>query len=140
MEGCWSWRHGGQGTDLGYKHITLVRLGVTHIICARCGGEIGGIGLTYEINDVLRRAEFKKYVTEALRVEFLAALLRDAELVAITEHVKECRDPRDDKFLSLAVNGKADCIVSGDKDLLELNPFRGIPIIPPAEFIEPNDR
>jgi len=93
-----------------------------------------------ELNDVLRRAEFEKYVTEALRVEFLAALLRDAELVAITEHVKECRDPRDDKFLSLAVNGKADCIVSGDKDLLELNPFRGIPVIPPAEFIEPNDK
>lgn len=88
-----------------------------------------------ELNDVLRRPEFEKYITEALRVEFLAGLLRDAELVEITKHIQECRDPRDDKFLSLAVNGKADCIVSGDKDLLELNPFRGIPIIPPAEFL-----
>jgi len=93
-----------------------------------------------ELNDVLRRADFEKYVTEALRMEFLAALLRDAELVEITEHVKECRDPRDDKFLSLAVNGKADCIISGDKDLLELNPFRGIPIIAPAEFLGQKDK
>lgn len=89
-----------------------------------------------ELNDVLRREEFEKYITEALRVEFLAALLRDAELVEITEHVKECRDPRDDKFLSLAVSREADCIVSGDKDLLELNQFRGIPIISPAEFLD----
>jgi len=89
-----------------------------------------------ELNDVLRRDEFEKYVTEALRVEFLAALLRDAELVKITENVKACRDPRDDKFLSLAISGSADCIVSGDKDLLVLNPFRGIPILPPAQFLE----
>ena len=53
-----------------------------------------------ELNDVLRRADFEKYVTEALRMEFLAALLRDAELVDITEHVKECRDPRDDRLHS----------------------------------------
>jgi len=60
-----------------------------------------------ELNDVLRRGDFEKYVTEALRVEFLAALLRDAELVRITENVKACRDPRDDKFLSLAISGNA---------------------------------
>ncbi len=89
-----------------------------------------------ELNDVFRRAEFEKFVTEVLRVEFLAALLRDAELVQITENVKACRDPRDDKFLSLAISGNANCIVSGDKDLLVLNPFRGIPIMPPAQFLE----
>lgn len=89
-----------------------------------------------ELNDVLRRDEFEKYVTEALRIEFLAALLRDAELVQITENVKVCRDPRDDKFLSLAISGNASCIVSGDKDLLVLNPFHGIPILPPAQFLE----
>jgi predicted nucleic acid-binding protein len=44
-------------------------------------------------------------------------------------------DPKDDKFLELAVNGHADMIVSGDSDLLALNPFRDIPIVPPAIFI-----
>jgi putative PIN family toxin of toxin-antitoxin system len=89
-----------------------------------------------ELNDVLRREDFDKYVTEALRVEFLAALLRDAELVEISETVVACRDPRDDKFLSLAISGHADCIVSGDKDLRDLNPFREIPILTPAQFLE----
>ena len=57
-----------------------------------------------------------------------------AELVTITERVTGCRDPDDDKFLELAVNGRADVIVSGDDDLLILDTFRGIPIITPAAF------
>ncbi|MSP02209.1 MAG: putative toxin-antitoxin system toxin component, PIN family [Acetobacteraceae bacterium] len=57
-----------------------------------------------------------------------------AELVIVTEAVTECRDPMDDKFLELAVNGRADPIITGDTDLLVLNPFRGIPIITPAAF------
>ena len=40
----------------------------------------------------------------------------------------------DDKFLELAVNGRTDLILTGDKDLLVLNPFRGIPIVAPATF------
>ena len=89
-----------------------------------------------ELNEVLRRTGFDKYVSEALRIEFLAALLRDAELVFVVEEIKECRDPKDDKFLSLAVSGKADCIITGDKDLLILHPFREIPILTPAEFLD----
>ena len=89
-----------------------------------------------ELNDVLRRTDFEKYISESLRLEFLAALLREAELVAVTETVVACRDPRDDKFLSLAVSGAANCLISGDKDLLVLNPFRKIPILSPAEFLD----
>jgi uncharacterized protein len=91
-----------------------------------------------EMNEVLRRGTFEKYVSEALRVEFLAALLRDAELVEITKPIEACRDPRDDKFLSLAIRGHADCLISGDKDLLVLHPFRNIPILSPNQFLERN--
>jgi predicted nucleic acid-binding protein len=55
-----------------------------------------------------------------------------AEMVTITEQVTGYRDPDDDKFLELAVNGHADVIISGDADLLVLDTFRGIPIITPA--------
>jgi predicted nucleic acid-binding protein len=55
-------------------------------------------------------------------------------VVTITEVVAGCRDPDDDKFLELAVNGRADAIISGDIDLLVLDTFRGIPIITPAAF------
>jgi predicted nucleic acid-binding protein len=55
-------------------------------------------------------------------------------VVEVTERLAECRDPKDDKFLELAVNGKATCIVSGDDDLLVLNAFRGVAILTPQEF------
>jgi putative PIN family toxin of toxin-antitoxin system len=89
-----------------------------------------------ELNQVLGRSEFAQYVTENERLEFLAILLREARLVDVTVHVGECRDPRDDKFLELAVSGRAACIVSGDQDLLVLHPFRGISLVTPRGFLD----
>ncbi|NET73225.1 MAG: putative toxin-antitoxin system toxin component, PIN family [Sphaerospermopsis sp. SIO1G2] len=56
--------------------------------------------------------------------------------MTIREEVVACRDPKDDKFLSLAVNGDADYIITGDQDLLVLHPFRHIPIMAPAQFVQ----
>jgi len=67
---------------------------------------------------------------------WLRKLMTAAELVTITERIAACRDPTDDKFLELAVNGHADLIVSGDRDLLALDFFRGIPIVLPATFVQ----
>ena len=61
--------------------------------------------------------------------------MRQAESVEVTERVRACRDPKDDKILELAVNGNADYIVTGDDDLLAMNPFRDIEIVRPAEFL-----
>jgi putative PIN family toxin of toxin-antitoxin system len=77
-----------------------------------------------ELNDVLRRPKFNNYLPEEQRLEFLAALIREAEVVEIAEAVTECRDPKDDKFLELAVSGRATHIVTGDADLLIMHPFR----------------
>lgn len=66
----------------------------------------------------------------------MAALLVSAVLIEPNEQVSICRDPKDNKFLELAVSGKADFIVSGDEDLLELNPFREIRILKPADFLQ----
>jgi len=68
-------------------------------------------------------------------MEFLAALVREGELVEVSESVTDCRDPDDNKFLELAVGGNATHIISGDKDLLALNPFRGIPVLTPQAFL-----
>jgi putative PIN family toxin of toxin-antitoxin system len=67
-------------------------------------------------------------------VEHLNALMRAAELVSVVGDLRACRDPDDDKFLELAVLGRADVIVTGDADLLALDPFRGIPIVDPGTF------
>ena len=88
-----------------------------------------------ELQDVLSRSRFERYVTDAERQLFTAFLIREAELVEILDTVSECRDPRDNKFLEAVTNGKASCLVSGDQDLLVLNPFRGVPVITPAEFL-----
>ena len=88
-----------------------------------------------ELNEVLRRKGIDKYVTEDERTEFITALVREATLAEITDTVTECRDPKDDKFLELAVSGTATCIVSGDDDLLVLHPFRGIPVLTPRQFL-----
>ena len=88
-----------------------------------------------ELYDVLQRKGFEKYVTEDERIEFIAAFVREARLVEVTHRIRVCRDPTDDKFLELALSGQATCIVSGDKDLLVLHPFRGIPILTPRQFL-----
>jgi putative PIN family toxin of toxin-antitoxin system len=75
-------------------------------------------------------------ITATFYRDDLAKMLQKAELVAVKERIKACRDPTDDKFLELAVNGRADLILSGDADLLMLNPFRSIPIVSPATFVQ----
>jgi len=88
-----------------------------------------------ELADVLSRPKFAPYVSIQDRQQFIRLLGRVAEMVPITHLIRECRDPKDDKFLELAVNGRAQLIITGDKDLLALNPFRGIPITTPAQYL-----
>ena len=89
-----------------------------------------------ELYDVLGRPAFDRYIDEDDRIRFLNLLVKESTLVEITEKIKECRDPKDDKFLELAVNGKADFIISGDGDLQVLHPFRKISIVSPRDFLE----
>jgi putative PIN family toxin of toxin-antitoxin system len=89
-----------------------------------------------ELDNVLRRKEFQAYVNEDERIEFITALVRVSELVEVTDIVTECRDSKDNRFLELAVSGKAACIVSGDRDLLQLHPFRGVLILTPRQFLD----
>lgn len=88
-----------------------------------------------ELHEVLSRKQFRRYVDEEDIRSFLAALTRDAEWIEVNEQIVACRDPRDDKFLELAVNGAATHIVTGESDLLELDPFRGIRILAPHDFL-----
>lgn len=92
--------------------------------------------LVRELNDVLSRAKFERYVTRNEREKFLGLLLRETEYVEIVESIAICRDPKDDLLLEIAVNGGASVLVSGDRDLQILNPFRGISILTPAEFLD----
>lgn len=89
-----------------------------------------------ELAEVLQRPKFDPYVTQAERLKFLELLYRIGTEVIVTRRVQACRDPRDDKILEVAVNGNADAIVTGDKDLLALHPYLGVPILTATQFLE----
>ena len=89
-----------------------------------------------EITEVLTRNKFDRYAPLFKRSNFLQTLASKIEAIEITESITICRDPKDDKFLEVAVNGKADYLITGDRDLLVLHPFRDIQIITPAAFLE----
>jgi putative PIN family toxin of toxin-antitoxin system len=81
------------------------------------------------------RKRLQRYLDEDDIQTFIAALTREAEWVDVNEHITACRDPKDDKFLELAVSGHSTYIVTGDSDLLALHPFQGIQIITPSVFL-----
>lgn len=89
-----------------------------------------------ELAEVLSRPKFDAYIDIEDKQAFFLMLGRVAEKVPIVYPIRACRDPKDDKFLELAVNGAADIVVTGDRDLLALNPFQRIPIVTPAQYLE----
>jgi len=89
-----------------------------------------------ELFAVLSREKIDRYLLWDERQRFLAALLLHSTLIEIQEQISACRDPDDNHILELAANGRADCIITGDSDLLVLHPFRKIPILTPAQFLE----
>jgi uncharacterized protein len=88
-----------------------------------------------ELRNVISRPKFDKYVPLADRLSFLAAITNTAVLVPVVHTVTDCRDPKDNKFLELALSASATLLISGDGDLLTLHPFRGIPVLTPADFL-----
>jgi putative PIN family toxin of toxin-antitoxin system len=89
-----------------------------------------------ELRGVLRRPKFARYIPPGCVEPFLEQVFSLAIDVEIHAPIRACRDPRDDKFLEVAVHGRADAIVTGDADLLMLNPFRGIAILRPADYLD----
>lgn len=73
-----------------------------------------------ELQEVLTRSKFDKYISLDIRYQFLTKIKLESEQILISELVKECRDPKDNKFLEVAFNGNATHIITGDQDLLEL--------------------
>lgn len=90
-----------------------------------------------ELIDVLSRPRMvHRYGLTADEVDALCALVvRRGETVQSSRTITACRDPKDDKFLEVATAGRADVIVTGDGDLKVLNPFEGIAIIEPSNFL-----
>jgi putative PIN family toxin of toxin-antitoxin system len=89
-----------------------------------------------ELIEVVSRTRFDRYIDRSIRQRLVAEFANACEAVEIVAPIRACRDPKDDKFLEVAVHGRADLIVTGDEDLLVLHPFQGIVILTPAQYLE----
>lgn len=88
-----------------------------------------------ELIEKLHSPKFDRYVRRERRDALLERVASLVEIIDVLQSIRASRDPKDDKFLEAAVNGRADVIVTGDKDLFDLNPFRGIAIVTPADYL-----
>jgi putative PIN family toxin of toxin-antitoxin system len=89
-----------------------------------------------EYREVIFRPKFDRSVSAERRYRILDIVLLTARRIEPSEVVRECRDPKGDKYLALAAAGGANVIVSGDlRHLPSMHPWRGIPILSPADFL-----
>jgi len=104
---------------------------------ARNEGQIAlSMALADELTDVLIRPKFDKYLPLAIRLEIIDDFISLAYSIEPQEPVVICRDPKDDKILELALAAHAKLVISGDQDLLILNPFKEISIITASSFLD----
>ncbi len=88
-----------------------------------------------ELLDVLYRPRIARFIDPGQRAELLDLLDTLGIVVVPTTPVADCRDPKDDKYLELALASGAGTLVTGDADLLVLHPWRGVRILRPAEYL-----
>jgi putative PIN family toxin of toxin-antitoxin system len=106
------------------------------LLAAQLGRLLASDATLVELVEVMDRSRFDRYLERGLRHRLAAEFANRCEKVEVVSPIRVCRDPRDDKFLEVAVHGHADLIVTGDADLLALHPFRGIEILTPAGYLE----
>ena len=104
-------------------------------LAVRQGQLLASVDTQQELVRTMLSERFDRYVSRARREALLVRIAPLVELVASTQVVRACRDPKDDKFLEAAVNGRADVVITGDRDLLVLDPFQGIAILTPAQHL-----
>lgn len=89
-----------------------------------------------ELLEVVQRDKLDRFRKREERLTVLAYYQSLVVTTPVTEEVTDCRDEKDNKFLSAAVSGQVDILVSSDEDLLVLNPYRGIPVLTPRQYAE----
>lgn len=97
---------------------------------------LASVSTLRELIDKLDSPSFDPYVSRGQRDQLLRRLMPLVEMIQVIQQIRACRDLCDDQFLEVADNGQATCLVSEDRNLLALNPFRGIRILMPAAYLE----
>jgi uncharacterized protein len=117
----------------GFKATSIPAIAVQ--LAVKHGQLLKSVSTEAELLQVLRRPKLAALI-DPLYIEWIERALAQAEAVEVLEPITGCRDAKDDMFLELAVNGRADLIITGDADLLAMNPFRDITIVEPSLFVK----
>ncbi len=94
--------------------------------------------MTTEVSRVLDYPKIrnKYHVSPQVSENILVSLALLSEIVPTPAIPRMSRDPKDDHLLACAAHGRANFIVTGDKDLLVLEEFQGIPVVTPESFLK----
>lgn len=106
------------------------------LLQARTGVLLVSEAMRQELIEVMERVRFDRYAAGEMRQRVAAEFIRGAVQVFVPTPIRVCRDPRDNKFLEAALHGRANAIVTGDLDLLALDPFHGVRILTSAQFLK----
>jgi putative PIN family toxin of toxin-antitoxin system len=125
-------------TNVLISHLLIPNSNPAKAVIYALGNDIilSSAELLSELERIIKRRKFDKYFIGNEREEFLFKFYLNSVPINIIQKVLVCRDPKDNMILELAVNGEADYVVTGDKDLLVLNPFRNIKINTPADYLK----
>jgi putative PIN family toxin of toxin-antitoxin system len=89
-----------------------------------------------ELQNVLMRPKFDRYLSLKERQKAIEIMIERGIEFETKSDFQVCRDPKDNMLLHLAVDCNAHCLVSGDIDVLTLNPFRELAILSPSDFVK----
>ena len=93
-----------------------------------------------ELAAVFQRDKFEPKLARGQRLRVLAELARYVDIVSAKSIITDCRDVKDNKFLSLALDAAVPTLVTGDKALLELHPWRGVNIVGLSDFVREHEK
>ena len=92
--------------------------------------------LLEELRQTLQRPKFKKYLSSERMLLATELVEQSSTFINLNSVVELCRDDKDNYLLSLAKDAQADFLLTGDKDLLVLNPFEKTQIIKLSDYLE----
>lgn len=102
----------------------------------RTGQSLASLKTLEELREVLNRKKFERYISTDDKDDFLRNVVERSIIIEPTLRVSICRDSKDNQILELALSGEASVIVTGDQDLLVLNPFQTIQIVTPDVWLQ----
>lgn len=93
-----------------------------------------------EFVTVARRPKISRYIPESAIDEILSLFYKYGKLVNVVSNIADCRDPKDNFLLNLAIDSNADYLVTGDSDLLTLKRIRKTRILTWSDLLKDLDR